>query len=216
MRKFQVLFASVALCGLAGCATAPKVDFTPVANSPLPSMQKYNGYIGKDYWVTGHVLQLCERPTGVSCQDFLQPGTHLKVDGLVPNHFERAGTSFDEPYFHIVMDDGRSGFVDPVILPMATTTVDPAVAAAQCVRKGDPKIGMSAAQVAASCWGRPIYVNTRIRSGGRYEQYVYADNKFVYLRNGIVTSISIRRRPPNADQTVRAMNELPLPSPSWK
>ena len=212
MRKFHVVLAIVTSCGLAGCATAPKVDSMPVASSPLPSMQKYDGYVGKDYWVTGHVLQLCERPTGVSCQEFLRPGAHLKVDGLVPNHSEVAGTSIDEPYFHIVLDDGRSGFVDPVILPMATTTVDPTAAAAECKKKGDPKIGMTAAQVAASCWGRPAYVNTKIRKDGKYEQYVYGDDKFVSLRNGIVTSISVRRRRLNAAH--HALNELSSPSSS--
>ncbi len=211
MRKFQVLFARVALCGLAGCATTPKVDSTPVASSPLPSMQKYDGYIGRDYWVTSHILQLCERPTGIGCSEFLQPGTHLKVDGLVPNHSEVAGTSIDNPYFHIVMDDGRSGFADPVILAMATTTVDPAVAAADCKKKGDPRIGMTATQVAATCWGRPAYVNTKIRKDGKYEQYVYGDEKFVSLRNGIVTSITVRRRRPNADH--HALNELSWPTP---
>lgn len=166
MRKFHLVFAGVTVCRLAGCARAPKVDFTPVTSSPLPSMQKYNGYVGKDYWVISGLLQLCKGPTGVNCLEFLKPGTHLKVDGLVPNHSEVAGTSIDQPYFHIVMDDGRSGFADAVILAMATTTADPAVAAAECKKKGDPKIGMNAAQVAATCWGPPSYVNTRAGKAG--------------------------------------------------
>ena len=203
MRKFRVFLAGVTLCGLAGCSTAPKVDFTPVTSSPLPSMQKYNAYIGKDYWVSGDVLQFCERPTNLRCLVFLQPETHLKVDGLVPNHSETARTSFDEPYFHVVLDDGRSGFADAEILSIETTTVGPAAAAAECKKKGEPKRGMNAAQVAATCWGSPHYVNTRVRKTGKYEQYVYRDDKFVYLRNGIVTSTSVKRRPPNTDQSMR-------------
>ncbi len=203
MGKFQGLFVGVALFGLAGCATTPKIDSTPVASSPLPSMQKYDGYIGKDYWVTNGLLQLCERPTSVSCSEFLQPGTHLKVDGLVPNHSDVAGTSIDDPYFHIVLDNGRSGFVSPVILPIATTAVDPAVAAAECKKKGDPKIGMRAAQVVATCWGPPAYVNTKVRTDGKYEQYVYGDGKFASLRNGIVTSITVKRRRPNMNHSMR-------------
>ena len=211
MRKFRVLLASVVLCGLAGCATAPKVDSTPVTSSPLPSMQKYDGYIGKDYWVITGILRFCDRPTSLGCLEFLQPGMHLKVDSLVPNHSERAGTSFDDPYFHIVLDDGRSGFTAALLLPMGTTAVDPAVAAADCRRKGDPRIGMNAAQVTASCWGPPAYVNTKIRKDGKYEQYVYGDEKFVSLRNGIVTSITVRRRRPSADH--HALNELSWPTP---
>jgi hypothetical protein len=137
---------------------------------------------------------LCDGPTGLHCQAFLQPGTHLKVDGLVPNHSEVAGTSIDDPYFHVVMDDGRSGYVAAAILPDMTTAVDPAVAAKECKKKGEPKLGMNAAQVATTCWGPPHYVNTKIWNTGKYEQYVYGDNKFVYLRNGIVTSISVKGR----------------------
>jgi hypothetical protein len=157
-------------------------------------MQIYNGYVGKEYWVSARAYQLCEWPTSLHCLQFLDPGTHLKVDGLVPNHSEVAGKSIDDPYFHIVMDDGRSGFVATDIFPVMTTTIDPAVAAAECKRKGDPKLGMNAAQVAATCWGPPSYVNTKIRQSGKYEQYVYGDNKFVYLQNGIVTSVSVKRR----------------------
>jgi len=194
MRLFCVVLAGIALCGLAACAVAPKVDFTPVANSPLPSMQKFNGYVGRDYWVTGNLLQLCEKPVSTGCNEFLTPGTHFKVDGLVPNHYERAGTSFDAPYFHVVMDDGRSSFADAVILPIMTTTVDPVAAAAECKKRGNPKLGMNAKQVAATCWGPPTYVNTKIRATGKYEQYVYGDNKFVYLHDGVVTLVSIKGR----------------------
>jgi hypothetical protein len=191
-------FHSIIACGVAGCASAPKVDFTPVTSSPLPSMQKYNEYVGKDYWVSANVFQLCEGPTSVHCLQFLQLGTHLKVDGLVPNHSEVAGNSFDDPYFHITMDDGRSGFVNAVLFPDLTTTIDPVIALAACKKKGNPKLGMTASQVAATCWGPPHYINTKIRKAGKYEQYVYGDNKFVYLRNGVVTSVSVKGRRPDA------------------
>jgi hypothetical protein len=198
MRNLHLIFACVAFCGLAGYVVAPKADLTPVTSSPLPSMQKYNDYIGKDYWVIACVLQLCEEPTSLRCSEFLQRGAHLKVDGLVPNHSEVGGTSIDDPCFHVVLDDGRLGFVDGTLLPIMTTTVDPKVIAAECKKRGAPKLGMNAAQVAATCWGPPNYVNTKIRKTGKYEQYVYGDNKFVYLRNGVVTSISVKGRSPNA------------------
>ena len=200
MRIACLIFACAAFCGLAGCATAPKVDLTPVASSPLPSMQKYNDYVGKDYWVTGNMVQLCEGPSTGHCLQFLQPGTHLKVDGLVPNHSESAGTVSDQPYFHIALDDGRSAFVDAVILTNSTTTIDPATALAECKKKGGPKLGMTAAQVKASCWGPPAYVNAKVRKTGKYEQYLYRDNKFVYFRDGKVTSISVKGPGHDPDQ----------------
>ena len=54
------------------------------------------------------------------------------------------------------------------------------------------KLGMTAAQVKASCWGPPLFVNAKMRKTGKYEQYVYGDNKSVSLRDGIVTSVSIK------------------------
>jgi hypothetical protein len=99
------------------------------------------------------------------------------------------------PYLHVVLDDGRSGFTDARDWSIITTSVDPgaaAAAAAECKKKGNPKLGMNAKQVAATCWGPPAYVNTKIRATGKYEQYVYGDNKFVYLRDGVVTSVSVK------------------------
>jgi hypothetical protein len=198
MRNLYLTFAGITLFGLAGCAAAaPKPDLTPVTSSPLPGMEQYNGYVGKNYWVVSDFFLLCDAPTSVNCSKFLERGTHFKIDGLVPNHSEIAGVSADNPYFHVVMDDGRSGFVSAPLF--GTTTVDPKVTAAECKKKGDPKLGMNAAQVAATCWGAPNYVNTKIRKTGKYEQYVYGDNKFVYLRDGIVTSISVKDRSPKVD-----------------
>jgi hypothetical protein len=178
MRRFCLIFACVTLGGVTAYGAAPKVDLTPVTSSPLPSMQKYNGYVGKDYWITA-LLRLCEGPSSLHCLQFLQSGIRVKVDGLVPNHSEVAGTSIDDPYFHIVMDGGRSGFVSAVILSSATTNIDPAAAAAECKKKGGPKLGMTAAQVKASCWGPPLPVNAKMRKTGKYEQYVSGDGKFV-------------------------------------
>jgi hypothetical protein len=199
MRGFCLLFVCGTLCAVTVCEAAPKVDLTPVVRSPLPSMQKYNEYVGKDYWVTA-LLRLCEGPSSLHCLQFLPPGTHLKVDGLVPNHSELAGAAINDPYFHIAMDGGRAGFVSAVILSHAATNVDPVAAAAECKKKGGPKLGMTAAQVKASCWGTPKYVNAKVRQTGKYEEYVYGENKFVHFRDGVVTSVSIKGRGHDADQ----------------
>jgi hypothetical protein len=125
------------------------------------------------------------------------------VDGLVPNHSEVGGTASDRPYFHIVTDDGHAGFADAVVFTNTTTTNDPAIAAAECKKKGVPKLGMTVAEVRASCWGRPIYVDAKARKNGKYEQYVYGDNKFVYFRDGKVTSVSVKGPGHDADQLTR-------------
>lgn len=66
-------------------------------------------------------------------------------------------------------------------------------AKADCDRRGGIKIGMTAAEVTASCWGKPERVNTTHYTGGDHQQWVYGYN-YVYLRNGVVTSIQTSTR----------------------
>lgn len=55
-----------------------------------------------------------------------------------------------------------------------------------------PKVGMTANQVRTSTWGIPDEINKDTYSWGTTEQWVYRDLGYVYLENGIVTSVSIR------------------------
>lgn len=55
-----------------------------------------------------------------------------------------------------------------------------------------PQIGMTADQVRRSAWGSPDKINKDTYSWGVKEQWVYNDYGYVYLENGIVTSISER------------------------
>lgn len=65
---------------------------------------------------------------------------------------------------------------------------------AACERKGGPAIGMSRAQLYATCWGKPAKINTTMTSGVEFEQFVYGLGFYVYLRNGVVTSIQTTAR----------------------
>lgn len=55
--------------------------------------------------------------------------------------------------------------------------------------KNKPKIGMTALQVKNSSWGEPKKINKTTTAYSITEQWVYLDNKYVYLENGIVTTI---------------------------
>jgi hypothetical protein len=70
-----------------------------------------------------------------------------------------------------------------------TVICDPVKAAAECERCGDPRFGVTAKQVEATCWGKPDHVNRTETAGVISDQYVHGDSRYVYLRNGIVTSI---------------------------
>ena len=64
-----------------------------------------------------------------------------------------------------------------------------AAAAAAWKARGGVAIGMTASQVRASNWGRPEKINRSSGSYGTHEQWVYGGHNYVYLQNGIVTSI---------------------------
>lgn len=64
---------------------------------------------------------------------------------------------------------------------------------AVCAKKGGVGIGMTKEQVYASCWGKPEKVNVTTTAGGDHEQWVYPGYQYVYLSNGVVTSIQTSR-----------------------
>ncbi len=53
----------------------------------------------------------------------------------------------------------------------------------------DPSIGMTASEVESSSWGKPEKKNITEYAWGTEEQWVYSNYRYVYLKNGIVTSI---------------------------
>jgi len=54
----------------------------------------------------------------------------------------------------------------------------------------EPTIGMTADEVRASTWGNPKKINKDTYSWGTTEQWVYDNYKYIYFKNGKVTSIS--------------------------
>lgn len=53
----------------------------------------------------------------------------------------------------------------------------------------EPKIGMTAEEVRNSTWGEPKKINTTVTAYHTTEQWCYSDYRYVYLEDGIVTSI---------------------------
>ena len=53
-----------------------------------------------------------------------------------------------------------------------------------------PKIGMTREQALKTTWGAPKDINKHTYSWGVTEQWCYSDNRYIYIENGIVTSIS--------------------------
>ena len=55
--------------------------------------------------------------------------------------------------------------------------------------KSEPRIGMTADEVRESTWGNPSHINKTTTANGTSEQWVYSDNKYIYIENGVVTAI---------------------------
>lgn len=53
----------------------------------------------------------------------------------------------------------------------------------------DPEIGMTADEVRNSTWGEPKKINKTTTKYGIHEQWVYSAERYIYLDDGIVTSI---------------------------
>jgi hypothetical protein len=179
--KTRLCFCLIALAAMTGCATrtAPPVDFE---KEFLQQKGAYEPNIGKTYWLR-RVASLCPASTTniVDCTSIFPP-TKLQPDGI-----ERGITS--DAYYHVKLEDGRTGYVSAFELLASATDVDPAQAAAECKRRGDPRVGMSAKQVRATCWGEPNRVDRRETARGVSERYLYGKGRFVLLHNGIVTSV---------------------------
>ena len=54
----------------------------------------------------------------------------------------------------------------------------------------EPSIGMTHEEVRKSTWGNPIRINKSTYAWGTTEQWVYSNYRYIYFKNGKVTSIS--------------------------
>jgi len=170
------LGAIAAIC-LTGCAAT----ITATENAPAPKALEHSEDIGATRWIKKPgSIQFCDSPyLAAKCQ-------HRDTGKFIVDGIERPGFTL---FVRVRFDDGELGYVPELDYLIGTSTTDPAVAAAECKRRGDPRIGMTAAQVAATCWGKPENVNRTIVAGSTEDQYVYAGGRYVYLRNGVVNAI---------------------------
>jgi hypothetical protein len=102
----------------------------------------------------------------------------------------RTGITSDA-FYHVKLEDGRTGYIEAFSLMRFATGVDPMQAAADCVRRGEPRVGMTRKQLEATCRGLPQRVDHRETGRGVSKRYVYSKSRQVLLHNGIVTSVQI-------------------------
>lgn len=99
-------------------------------------------------------------------------------------------------WFFMRLGDGSSGFIPAI--HGGLTDLDPRPTSGKssdpCRNKGMPAIGMTAAQVRATCVGEPRRRNRTVTAAGTSEIWIYTTwDMALVLENGIVTVIHDRR-----------------------
>ncbi|MGE5365850.1 MAG: hypothetical protein ACM3PO_01045 [Betaproteobacteria bacterium] len=159
--KTRLLLRVIAFAVMTSCAKDPKAIIASYDHEKfLREKAKYAVEIGKDYWVQIPVL-LCTKPAKEpegKCS-VVALTTKLQPDGIEQG-------SFGNPYYHVKLADGRTGYVDASTFVLHTTEIDLEKAAAECKRRGKPRVGMTAKQVEATCWGKPGRVDRRETARG--------------------------------------------------
>ncbi len=143
--------------------------------------------IGKTFWVQPDSflwLSLCEAPREIS----LDTKCNYAKGKFTVQSVEQPNI---KTFYRVTFEDGRSGYIGALEKELQSTNKDPAIAAAECKRRGNPRIGMTHQQVIATCWGEPENVNRTETGNVVFDQYVYSDGRYVYLRNGAVTSLQV-------------------------
>jgi hypothetical protein len=64
---------------------------------------------------------------------------------------------------------------------------------AECERRGQPKIGMTAPQAMQTCWGKPVRTIANVTHDSLEEQLIYANGRVLKFRNGLLFAILEKR-----------------------
>jgi len=184
--RTHLIFSAIAFAVISGCAKDSKAIIASYDHEKfLREKAQYEPEIGKDLWVRIPVF-LCTKPASNpegECT-LVAVTTKLQPDGIEEG-------MFGNPYYHVKLADGRTGYVNASSFAVETTEVDLQKAAADCKRRGNPRVGMTAKQVRATCWGDPSHVDHRETVRGVSERYVYGKGRYVLLHNGVVTSVQM-------------------------
>lgn len=148
-----------------------------------------HGLVGKRLWVSipswnPNVVEVSPSQYDYEHTLKLRRGSFL-VEDVVPNKT----LGYD---FVVALPNGKTGYVWNSAF-IFLLDYDPVKAArrrtADCVRRGQPKIGMTEAQVVASCWGRPTRVIKKTTAEKIEESFLYVHGRAIRLVNGRATEI---------------------------
>lgn len=146
--------------------------------------------IGKTFWISKPFdkgLELCPSAMGRFKECRHISNVSLTVKSVVPS-------SLGSSAYGVELEDGRKGFIlglfrERLLSPNLTPGEKDKIS--RCERDG-PAIGATAMDV-RNCWGPPRSVNTTSTAAGKTEQFVFPQQGYVYLTDGIVTAVQTTR-----------------------
>ena len=120
--RAKLLFACLALGGLVSCAaSAPTGPSTAAV-----AMASSDPNIGKEFWlVIPHPVSTV--PDIVKSDVNLPVGTHFKIDGIEQGVNVVNGVRYPDRqfYYHMILDDGRTVYLDTDLLKNSASAVPP-------------------------------------------------------------------------------------------
>lgn len=170
---------------LSACAAPSSI---PVEAPPAIARAKAN--VGKIFWVSpGSPLgiQICNEPMGLldtKC-DYVKQGK-FTIEAVENEKLRGGATTVQLPslMYKLTFDSGRQGYISELDSAYATDK-DPAIAAAECKRRGSPRIGMKHDQVIATCWG-----HQRMLTAHRLETMFWINTSIPMIDTSIWTTES--------------------------
>lgn len=188
MIRMSDIAVGLAALSLSACAARP-ISLAPSAT--MQSQQPHNRFaVGEKRWLNSlSRIQIYKGPPDPGEFFGKPPGVPVLHGGLT---IEGAINRRIRTWYLVRLDDGRQGWVEETQLLLSDNREEHARAEAEkatCKRKGGVAVGMTRQQVLASCWGKPRTINRTTTGAGSEEQFVYPGFNYVYLDNGIVTSV---------------------------
>lgn len=173
--------ALLLISALAGCGT----PYSQAPSAPSEVEQK-QADIGKKKWFR-YAGSICESPDLQKNCRTPKTGSGATVVSVV-----KGGPSGIFLAYNVQLDDKSLGYISD--LDFTLMDDEPAhkkliSEKADCDRRGGVRVGMTSDQVRASCWGKPTSVNRTITGASTREQWVYPGYNYVYVVDGVVSSI---------------------------
>ena len=91
-------------------------------------------------------------------------------------------------YYYVTLDDGRKGYILAADLAGHVMHVDGESGGRLQTSRQSPHRHVGEAG-RSNMLGKPDHVNRSETAGVIFDQYVYDSSRYVYIRNGVVTSI---------------------------